>query len=333
MERRADFCINCRKETAYELQQIPIRRHIRDKEYEFLVTAAICKECGEEMSIPGLMDQNIREIDAQYRAAENIVSTNDIQKLMAMYNIGKSTLSLALGFGEVTITRYLDGQVPSKEYSDIIRQALSSADYMEKMLNQNREKVGETAYNKSLTAVKNLKALYRTVSPKLLSVISYVFSELKEVTPLMLQKLLYYIQGIYYTLYDILIFEERCEAWVHGPVYRNVYTLFKDFKYNPIDDVRFSLLKGWEDNLTQNEKEIIELVLNTFGLYSGKALERITHKEYPWKEARSGYANYGHSNEEISLVSMKKYFNEVAKTFDIRTEEGWKKYISKMMWA
>lgn len=67
MERRIDFCINCRKETGYELQQMPIRHHIRDKECEFVITAAICTECGEEMSLPGLMDQNIREIDAQYR--------------------------------------------------------------------------------------------------------------------------------------------------------------------------------------------------------------------------------------------------------------------------
>jgi len=35
----------------------------------------------------------------------------------------------------------------------------------------------------------------------------------------------------------------------------------------------------------------------------------------------------------ISLVSMKKYFSEVVKTYDIHAEEGWKKYITKMMWV
>ena len=331
MERRSDFCINCRKDVAYELQKLPIKRQIRDKEYNFEITIAICKECGEEMSLPGLIDQNIQEIDAQYRAAENIVSINDIQKLMTMYNIGKSTLSLALGFGEVTVTRYLDGQVPSKVYSDIIRHALSSAEYMEQLLNQNREKVGETAYKKSLAAITDLKALYKTVSPKLLSVISFVFTELKEVTPLMLQKLLYYIQGIYYALYDHLIFEERCEAWVHGPVYRNVYVLFKDFKYNPIDDARFSLLKGWDAELSLCEKEVIRTVLNTFGLYSGKVLEMITHKEEPWSEARRGYVSNDYSDTEISLSSMKNYFSKIAQTHNLHTEEGLKTYIAQMM--
>ena len=91
---------------------------------------AVCAECGEEMSIPGLIDKNVQEIDEQYRAAEGLVSIDDIERLMKIYKIGKAPLSLALGFGEVTIPRYLEGQVPSKEYSDIMKTALSSPAYL-----------------------------------------------------------------------------------------------------------------------------------------------------------------------------------------------------------
>ncbi|MCI9068193.1 MAG: Asp-tRNA(Asn)/Glu-tRNA(Gln) amidotransferase subunit GatC, partial [Lachnospiraceae bacterium] len=54
-----------------------------------------------------------------------------IEKLMKIYKIGKAPLSLALGFGEVTITRYFSGQIPSKEYSDIMRKAFEIAGYTE----------------------------------------------------------------------------------------------------------------------------------------------------------------------------------------------------------
>lgn len=331
MERSTCFCINCRKEALYDLRKLPVKQKVRDKEYDFIFTIAVCKECGEEVNPHGLIDQNVQEIDSQYRAYENIVTVNDIQKLMTMYKIGKAPLSLALGFGEITITRYLDGQMPSKEYSDIIRHALSSAEYMERLLNQNKEKIGDAAYKKAYAEINNLKALYRTVSPKLLSVISYIFSEINEVTPLMLQKLLYYIQSIFYVLHNRLIFEERCEAWVHGPVYRNVYALFRDFKYNPIDDARFSLLKGWDNILSDDEITVIKLVLNTFGMYSGKVLENITHKETPWKEARNGYSENVYSHAEIPLESIEKYFKEVSSSYDIQTEKGLKKYIATMM--
>ena len=122
---RRDFCTECRKETEYILRKKDIVKNIRDKEYTFAITVVVCAECGEEMSIPGLMDRNVQEIDEQYRAVEGLVSIDDIERLMKIYKIGKAPLSLALGFGEVTIPRYLEGQVPSKEYSDIIKAALS----------------------------------------------------------------------------------------------------------------------------------------------------------------------------------------------------------------
>lgn len=63
---------------------------------------------------------------------EGIISIDDIKKIMETYKIGKESLSLKLGlFKEVTIHRYLEGQVPSKEYSDIIKAALSYPSYIE----------------------------------------------------------------------------------------------------------------------------------------------------------------------------------------------------------
>ena len=98
---RRDFCIECRKETEYLLQKKDIVKNIRDKEYTFAITVAVCAECGEEMSLPGLIDKNVQEIDEQYRVAEGLVSIDDIERLMKIYKIGKAPLSLALGFGEV----------------------------------------------------------------------------------------------------------------------------------------------------------------------------------------------------------------------------------------
>ena len=53
---RRDFCIECRKETEYFLQKKDIIKNIKDKEYTFAITVAVCAECGEEMGIPGLID-------------------------------------------------------------------------------------------------------------------------------------------------------------------------------------------------------------------------------------------------------------------------------------
>ena len=329
MERR-DFCIECRKETEYVLQKKKIVKNIRDKEYTFEITVAVCTECREEMSIPGLIDQNVQEIDEQYRAMEEIVSIDDIKKIMDIYKIGKAPLSLALGFGEVTIPRYLEGQVPSKEYSDIIKAALSSPAYMKQKLTENREKLTDTAYRKVLAADESIESLF-SVSDKMLQVIAYIFEKLEEVTPLMLQKLLYFIQGIYSALYGSPIFEEDCRAWIHGPVYPEVYKLFRDFKYNPIDDARFALLKGREDILAEDEKHVIDLVVNTFGMYSGKVLEKITHNEDPWKDARKGYGDNIPSSELLPKKRIMEYYILINQKYGIDTEDGLRIYIRDML--
>lgn len=326
-ERMFDFCTTCRKETPYRVCKKTVQKVIKDKEYEFEITAAVCDECGEEMDIPGLLDANVSAIDKQYRNAEGLISVEDIQKIMEIYNIGKAPLSIALGFGEITITRYLSGQMPSKEYSDIIKKALSTPNYMIKLLNENAERMGETAYKKAIKCAEEIAGLF-CVSDKMLLTISYIFEQMKEVTPLALQKILYFIQGIYMVMFEKPLYKEDCMAWIHGPVYEEVYDLFKDFKYNPIEDNRFAIFKDRFEELSEQEKMVIDLVINTFGKYSGKVLEDITHEEQPWKNARLGYEPSEPSREIISKDEIRNYFVSVADEYGIDTEEKLNAYIN-----
>ena len=328
--RRRTFCLECRKETEYVLRKTPITKTIREKEYRFQITTAHCKECGCEVGGNRLLDYNVKEIDSQFRKAEGIITSEEIEKLGKIYCLGKTPLSIALGFGEITITRYLAGQVPSKEYSDIMRAALSDTTVMRSLLESNKDKLADTAYKKAINAITELETLF-SVPSKMLMVISYIFERLGEVTPLALQKILYFIQGLYFSKYGTPLFSDNCQAWVHGPVYVEIYDLFSSFRYDPIDDPRFELLKGKSNSLDSEEKEVIDLVVNTFGIYGGKTLERITHKENPWLDAREGYSESEPSQEEISKEAIREYFVAVREKYDLNTESGIMEYIQEML--
>lgn len=110
-----------------------------------------------------------------------------------------------------------------------------------------------------------------------------------------------------------------------------MYELFRDFKYNPIDDARFALLEGTVDALTEEEKNVIDLVVNTFGMYGGKVLERITHNEAPWKEARKGYGDSIPSSELLPKDRIMRYYAAINRKYGINTEEGLKTYIHDML--
>ena len=71
------------------------------------------------------------------------------------------------------------------------------------------------------------------------------------------------------------------------------------------------------------------MVINTFGMYSGKTLTSLTHRESPWNEVYDDTVNF-HS-EVITNESIKKYFVRMAKNFNFSTEEGINSYITELL--
>lgn len=185
--------------------------------------------------------------------------------------------------------------------------------------------------------VAGIERQYRAMEPlfslseKMQSVIYCLLKKTEDVTPLALQKMLYFIQGIHMTLFDREMFSEDCQAWAHGPVFKEVYEVFRDFQYNPIEDARFFMSENGIQELSDNEKSVINLVIESFGIYNGKTLERVTHKEAPWKEARADCLPDQRSNRVIPKESIKKYFQAAAGHYDLTSVGGIREYIDSRL--
>ncbi|NJL82047.1 MAG: SocA family protein [Chloroflexaceae bacterium] len=144
-------------------------------------------------------------------------------------------------------------------------------------------------------------------------IIPYLLSKAKEgtpggVTPLKLQKLLYYAQAWSLVFRNKPLFFEEIQAWVHGPAIPEVYREFKVYRCNTIH------APGSEPNCqtTADEQEIVNLVWEAYGRMSAKYLENLTHSEYPWTKARAGLSSNQLSNRSISLQDMKNYYKSFA---------------------
>ncbi|MCL1882718.1 MAG: DUF4065 domain-containing protein [Defluviitaleaceae bacterium] len=67
------------------------------------------------------------------------------------------------------------------------------------------------------------------------SILGRAFSENIQITPMKLQKLIYFTYKKYIKDTDgIPLFAERFEAWKHGPVVPSVYNEFNHYRANPI---------------------------------------------------------------------------------------------------
>lgn len=116
-------------------------------------------------------------------------------------------------------------------------------------------------------------------------------------TPLKLQKLLYYSQGFSYVWYNQPIFKDEFEAWQYGPVNREIYNKYKKYGQNRIPSYEGEVA----DSLLE-EIDVLESVWDNLKRYSAFDLVKMTHKEEPWIKANR------ESNVYIDNESIRDYF-------------------------
>ena len=125
-----------------------------------------------------------------------------------------------------------------------------------------------------------------------------------EVSNLKLQKLLYYSEAWSLALTNGSLFPEAIEAWVHGPVVNSVFHLYKDYRWAPISEAKTAATTD-EDVLSH-----ICSVLDAYGKFPAFQLERLTHSEKPWIDARNGLQPDVPSRQPISRETMRTFYSK-----------------------
>lgn len=319
------FCAECRKDVGFVTKETVFKRTLKDNEYSFIGLEAYCADCGKPIYVSEIEDNNLKLLYDAYRKANDIISLDEILSISKKYAIGKRPLSLLLGWGEQTFTRYCNGDMPSKQYSDILRRLYNEPTYYNELLQNNKDRMkSNSSYEKSNIAVKNLIGIPE--NSKIETVIGYLLYKCEDVTPLALQKLLYYVQGFFYAFNNIFIFEDDCEAWVHGPVYRKVYHKYSDYKYDSIDGA-----DSFDETIfSVAEKAVIDGIVDNFSCYSGKVLERFTHSEQPWIETRADLPVYAQSDRVIDKKLIADYFSAVKQKYDMLNPNDIENYSKKL---
>jgi uncharacterized phage-associated protein len=91
---------------------------------------------------------------------------------------------------------------------------------------------------------------------------------------LKLQKLLYYVQAWHLAFFGKPLFEGHFQAWVHGPVNREIYDRFKDEKslYSSVtsDDIRRDFNS---DDIKAKAQRHINKIVSVYGNLTGRAVQ------------------------------------------------------------
>lgn len=124
------------------------------------------------------------------------------------------------------------------------------------------------------------------------------------VSNLKLQKLVYYAQAWHLAIFNTPLFDEDCEAWLHGPVIPTLYHDYKQFGWKPI------LKKVEQPDFSSEVQELLDEVTDEYFACDAFELEQMTHQEDPWVKARNSLPIDEPSREIISKHLMGEYYRQ-----------------------
>ena len=144
-----------------------------------------------------------------------------------------------------------------------------------------------------------------TVLPVAYYFLKRAAAENVSITNLKLQKLVYYAGVWYFTIFGKKLFNDRIEAWIHGPAIPRLYGHFKGFGFNPIliEDIESKKL-----SFDSGQEKLLDNIWNIYGKYDAAYLEALTHSESPWQEARKDLDPGMPSRRTIDLEKAKIFY-------------------------
>lgn len=124
-----------------------------------------------------------------------------------------------------------------------------------------------------------------------------------------INKLLYYAQGQCLLKNGYPLFDDKIEAWQHGPIVESVYQAFKGYESAPIP------VESGSDcaEMDEEAKDLLFDVARVYGRYTASALRNMTHRVgTPWERLYDS----GSLHVEIPQSMILEYFKKKEKPIE-----------------
>jgi uncharacterized phage-associated protein len=137
----------------------------------------------------------------------------------------------------------------------------------------------------------------------------------QDVTPLKLQKLIYFLHGWHLVFTDTPAVSERFYAWKYGPVLDSVYREFRHFgsaaitsyatEFDPTVNENIAYVVGDDTDDGKRFNEVLKNVLKSYEHLNGLQLSALSHAEgSPWAKASQ--------NSVIEDTAIQQYFSKLS---------------------
>lgn len=296
------------------------RREYKGEGYCFYldVETPYCEKCGSPIYDKEIEQKIREEANNLIRKQLGIISSQEIIDLVDYYGVSQKYLSKVLGWGEITLPRYIKGSYsPNIENSNKLK-SIKNPYILLNLLVQNDDGSDNKSREKLLRNIYQKIAYQENEKGKLFKVVDWFLNNISdedEISHLALQKALYFVQAWNYIFNGEWMFDDDCEAWVHGAVYRDVFDEFKTFKHLSLPKLDFDITLGKNDIET-----LVFVKKNYLDVYSARTLEKICHLEEPFQKTRRNLEDSVRSENIISKELIANYYKKVSDKYGINKE-------------
>jgi putative zinc finger/helix-turn-helix YgiT family protein len=220
---------------------------VKGEDITILANVRTCVRCGKGVNDRALDSKNIQAAYGLYRRNHHIITPDEIRSMRESYGLSQRSLGALLGWGEITIHRYENGNLPDDAHCQVLR-FIQDPFNMERMAKSYGSRLHEAARRRLTERLANrldeeapekvVQVLAQSTDPSvniftgekefspraLMEMMVFYASKSGGVLKTKLNKLLWYADFIHYHLYRTSISGTTYVHLPYGPVPDNYGT-------------------------------------------------------------------------------------------------------------
>lgn len=146
------LCICCMEEHDVQTVLVQEQNIFKDTPVKYDAKYFYCDKADEYYADESMVSENDISMKDAYRETKGLLTSKEIVKIRAQYDISQNDLCLLLGWGKKTITRYESHQVQDIAHDTILKKLANDPEWFLSLLESSKSSLPEESYTKYLKA-------------------------------------------------------------------------------------------------------------------------------------------------------------------------------------
>lgn len=284
----------------------------RKEKFQTIQIFYLCEDTGETFTTDDLDEINIKFVHNEYRLKYGIPFPDEIKAIRNRYGLSASKMAVILGFGDNQYRLYENGDMPSVANGKVLT-AIKDVEFFKNLFNNSINQFDEMEFVKIKEKLDDVTSITSADEKAKLIFEGYTRSELNGYAVQSYSKLkntiLFFIEkmgAVFHTkmnkllfFTDFLSYKRRGEGFTglaykaiqYGPVpicWDRVYSLIDDVEsvedemYDYVGSKLVSNLSPDMSSFSEEEKVLLNEIVEKFKDYSSKMMTEYSHEEQAW---------------------------------------------------